>query len=541
VQPTLPWLDRALRRLGGPRVLALPLLRILAVGIGVAWVALSPGHEAGGLVLAFVLYSAGIITALAAWPAGILRLNVFVLVVDLGFALALIAATGAGSAMFLALLVITGLQSYYYGIRRGVLVGVAAAIGYLVVGWPAPTGLEWANVMIRLAALVATAVGIGILGDLEDRERIKVLELTRQAQARERFITNVVGSLQEGVVALDADGRVIAWNEALERSGGVEAVAALGRDFFAVFPSAGRLAWSDSLRQLLAGTIESFTAEAADYDRPDGGRAILNVRGTLLREHGRPAGAVLLVEDVTSRVSLERSARQAEKLAAIGTLAAGVAHELNNPIGVISSRIELMLLDAESRAVPPDVLDDVRVLQRHAQRVARIAQGLLSFARQAPRAETPVDVNELVEDTLLLVEKSIVREGLRLTRTLAPGLPPIQGDANALQQVLVNLLTNARDALGGRGEIVIETAPTREPPGGVRLVVRDSGPGIPPEALHRVFDPFFTTKREGTGLGLSISYGIVRDHHGTVDVRSEPGRGTTFILTFPGAAVGARV
>jgi len=121
---------------------------------------------------------------------------------------------------------------------------------------------------------------------------------------------------------------------------------------------------------------------------------------------------------------------------------------------------------------------------------------------------------------------------------LSPDLPPIWGDANALQQVVMNLLTNARDAVRGDGGIVVETRAAAEPPGAVQLVVRDTGPGIPPEILPKIFDPFFTTKAEGTGLGLSISYGIVRDHGGTVDVRSAPGEGTTFVLTFRGARPG---
>ena len=144
----------------------------------------------------------------------------------------------------------------------------------------------------------------------------------------------------------------------------------------------------------------------------------------------------------------------------------------------------------------------------------------------------------MVDETLLLVEKMIVKDGAGIRRALAPDLPPVWGDANALQQVVMNLLTNARDAVKGGGEISIETSAMREPSGGVRLVVRDTGPGIPPEVLPKIFDPFFTTKAEGTGLGLSISYGIVREHQGTVDVRSAPGEGTTFVLTFRGAKPG---
>jgi signal transduction histidine kinase len=175
------------------------------------------------------------------------------------------------------------------------------------------------------------------------------------------------------------------------------------------------------------------------------------------------------------------------------------------------------------------------VLHRHAQRVARIAQGLLSFARQAPGegTRTPVDLNTLVEDTLLLVEKQVVKGGIVVKRMLHPGLPLVWGDENALQQVLMNLLTNARDALGAGGEISIETGIAPGEVEAVQLVVRDTGAGIPPDVLPRIFDPFFTTKPSGTGLGLSVSYGIVRDHKGALEVESRPGEGTTFVLTLP--------
>ena len=134
---------------------------------------------------------------------------------------------------------------------------------------------------------------------------------------------------------------------------------------------------------------------------------------------------------------------------------------------------------------------------------------------------------------LLLVEKQVVKEGLTLTRRLAPDLPVIQGDATALEQVLMNLVLNAREAIDGPGAIFVETDLAPGPPRQVRVTVRDTGPGIPRDILPRIFDPFFTTKSKGTGLGLSISYGIVREHGGTLDVQSETGRGTTLVVSFP--------
>ncbi len=242
---------------------------------------------------------------------------------------------------------------------------------------------------------------------------------------------------------------------------------------------------------------------------------------------------MLLIQDITERVALERSARQGEKLAALGTLAAGLAHELNNPIGIISSRIEIMLLDAESRPLPEECAEDLRVLHRHAQRVARIAQGLLSFARQSSGHRGPVDLNHLVEETLLLIERQIGKDGIAIKRALAPDLPPVWGDEQCAAAGHGQPPDQcARRARPGRRDRRPDR-PGAGAVGAVRLIVSDTGPGIPPDVLPRIFDPFFTTKSEGTGLGLSISYGIVREHKGTVDVQSRPGEGTTFILTFP--------
>jgi PAS domain S-box-containing protein len=245
--------------------------------------------------------------------------------------------------------------------------------------------------------------------------------------------------------------------------------------------------------------------------------------------------ALAFVTDITERQVMERAARQADRLAALGRLSAGIAHEVNNPIGIISSRIEIMLLDAEAQPLPGTVMEDLKVLHRHAQRVARIAHGLLSFARASSVQHVAVNLNQVVEETLLLMEKDLGKRGITLHRSLVVDLPVVHGDPNALQQVLINLLTNAGDVLEVGGEISLETSRVSGDEGMARLIVRDTGPGIAPEILPRIFDPFYTTKSDGTGLGLSISYNIVREHKGTIDVESLPGKGTIFVLTFPSA------
>jgi PAS domain S-box-containing protein len=535
--------DRLAGRIGGARSFALPLLRTLAMVALVVWLALAPAEYRGsGALLAmvgtFLAYSLAVEAALWWRPEATLRLNFYVLLIDQLFALALIHLTGgAGSALYLALPLIAALQSYYYGIRRGVGVALVSAAAYAALVWPTISGSDVANISIRIVVLLGAAVSVGILADVEQRERSRVAMLTTAASERDRHIRSVVESLRAGLVGLDRDGRITAWSPTMERWSGIPEAEVAGRLLLDVDSSFKHEALAEPLQRLLRGDIEEFKLDAVEHETHRGEHAAWNVSGSLVRRGGLPAGAVLLLEDITERRGLERAARQAEKLAALGTLAAGLAHELNNPIGIISSRAELMLLDGEAGTLPEDVTEDLRVIHRHAQRVARIAQGLLSFARSSSGKVGLVDLNRVVDETLLLVEKMIVKDGAGIRRALAPDLPPVRGDANALQQVVMNLLTNARDAVQGGGEISIETRVTPQA-GRVQLVVHDTGPGIPPEILPKIFDPFFTTKAQGTGLGLSISFGIVRDHQGTVDVRSRPGEGTTFVLTFRAAKAG---
>jgi PAS domain S-box-containing protein len=536
--------DRLARRVGGARVLALPLIRTLALLAAVVWLVLAPREyrqsaPLAAAVIGFFAYSLAVEASLWWRPTATLRLNFYVLLVDQAFALVLIYLTGgARSALYLALPLIAALQSYYYGIKRGVAVAIVSTAAYLVVAWPTIEGVDVANVSIRVLMLLGAAISVGVLADVEERERLRVTSLTAQAHERDRYISSVVESLREGLIALDREGRILAWNPAMEQWCGVTGAELAGRDLFDVNPNFKREAVAEPLQQLLRGEIEEFKLDGVAHETLRGEHVAWNIRGSLIRQGSLPTGAVLLIEDITQRIGLERVARQSEKLAALGTLAAGLAHELNNPIGIITSRAELMLLEAESKPLPEDLGEDLRVIHRHAQRVARIAQGLLSFSRHSSGEQGRVDLNQVVDETLLLVEKTIVRDGVALRRALAPGLPPIWGDANALQQVVMNLVTNARDAVKDGGEISVETSATTEPAGGVRLVVRDTGPGIPPEVLPKIFDPFFTTKAEGTGLGLSISYGIVREHQGIVDVQSRPGEGTTFVLIFRSARAG---
>jgi PAS domain S-box-containing protein len=356
----------------------------------------------------------------------------------------------------------------------------------------------------------------------------------------------------------------------MEQLYGMTAIEARGLPILEAFPKLKAQGFAKVLARILEEN-EEVALGGFEHETRDRQLVTMNIKGSPLRTPtGEVIGAVLTLEDVTERIELERIARQSEKMAAVGTLAAGIAHEINNPIGIISSRVELMLMEARERGLSAEVMKDLQVLEKHAGRVARITQGLLSFSRQAPWKMTTVDVNQVVEEALLLVEKQLVKEGIVLKIDLAPNLPKIQGSANHLEQVVVNLLTNAREAMPSGGTLRVSTTVHRSPttvdtkgkdrdghrssdfgelPSGLSLRVEDSrvvidqpvveiqvgdtGPGIPPLTLPRIFDPFFTTKKQGTGLGLSISYGIVQEHGGTITVESRPGEGSTFVVQLP--------
>jgi PAS domain S-box-containing protein len=534
------WALRAARRLGGARIVALPILRILSISAGWLWVLLQgdPIHRLAPLVLAlaaFTAYSALLLALVLLRPAATLRYHVPVLVADLSFALLLVRLSGgAGSVLYLALLLIAGLQAYYYGIARGLLVAAVAAAGYVGVSWTTIGADGRADVVIELMVLIGTALGVGLIGSLEEAERLEASRLRHDAAERELFIRDIVDSLDEGVIVLTDQGRVALVNSAAEKfaAGGPPTAA---RDLASMFPGFDVARVRVDTERLLTGRAQHFTLSGIEHGVGAGRRTIVDVAGGVLRRGGRPAGVVLVVRDVTQRVGLEQSARRAEKLAALGTLAAGLAHELNNPIGIIFSRIEVMLMEAERMDVPSRVLEDLNVLHRHAARVARIARGLLSFARPGPGQFGPIDINDIVVDTLLLAEKQLAKAGVTVRRVLDPGLPPIRGNVDTLQQVVLNLVTNAADAIADDGEIVIETRALADPPGAVALRVSDTGSGIDPGELAKIFDPFYTTKPQGTGLGLSVSHQIVRDHGATIDVTSSPDGGTTFVVTFPPA------
>jgi signal transduction histidine kinase len=224
---------------------------------------------------------------------------------------------------------------------------------------------------------------------------------------------------------------------------------------------------------------------------------------------------------------------QTEKLASMGKLAGYVAHEINNPIGVIVSRAECIFMDAKEKGYPDYLLRDIEVIKNHSNRIADIAKGMLTFARKSPAEFNDVDINGVIHETLSLLEKHLSNNNIALNKHMAKNLPKIYGNSNQLQQVFFNIFNNAIDAMPNRGEIKIQSELSNN--NFVRILISDTGIGIMAKHKDKIFDPFFTTKQDGkgTGLGLSVTYGIIRDHHGQISVQSKEGAGTTFEILLP--------
>jgi signal transduction histidine kinase len=258
--------------------------------------------------------------------------------------------------------------------------------------------------------------------------------------------------------------------------------------------------------------------------------AVLNVAiAPLVSKEMRQIGRLIIFDDITDRDELERRLVQADKLSSIGLLAAGVAHEVNTPLAVISTYAQMLARQITGDSPQSKLLEKIA---RQTFRASEIVNSLLNFSRTSTTELVEVDLNRVIRDTVGLIEHQLQNAGVEVHLALAEALPPVRGNPGKLQQVFLNLFINARDAMEGGGTLTVRSSDDEE---SVRIEVADTGVGIPAENLARIYDPFFTTKgaKKGTGLGLSVTYGIVREHGGEIEVESQPGSGARFALEFP--------
>jgi two-component system, NtrC family, sensor kinase len=394
-----------------------------------------------------------------------------------------------------------------------------------------PLNSEDMALLVAVAGQIATALENA---RLYRQLHTKALELDRLRA----FNENILESLDDGLMVLDLNDRVVRWNTALEQTYGIARGEAAGQSFDEVFDApfveAIRAARRDSPYGATLSRVPLTARGTA------GGRKLLvNAAVVPLRsvEGARTVtvGTIVIVEDITGRVQLEEQLQISEKMASIGLLAAGVAHEVNTPLTGISSFTQMLLDGADPQDPKTRLLEKI---ERQTFRAAKIVNSLLNLSRPAASGAgecATIDLNAVIGDVLSLLEHQFELSRIKVRRDLSAQPPLVPGIEHKLQQVFLNLFLNARDAMPKGGWLSIATRLD-----GDRVIaeVSDTGSGIPSEHIARIYDPFFTTKAigQGTGLGLSISYGIVREHGGAINCESIIGQGTKFILGFPQAS-----
>jgi two-component system, NtrC family, sensor kinase len=388
-------------------------------------------------------------------------------------------------------------------------------------------------------------------GDLLSSEDIELLEtlagylgiaiqnarlyasLEQKAAEYERlkdFNENIVESINVGVMAVDMEDRIESWNSQMEVMYALPRWQALTRPLSEVLPAPFveefyRVRQNPGIHNLYKFRLNT----------PAGETRTVNVAiAPLVTRKFKVIGRLIIVDDITERMELEAQLSQADKLSSIGLLAAGVAHEVNTPLAVISSYAQMLSKQLQE---DPQKMALMEKITRQTFRASEIVNNLLNFSRTSGTEFTEVNVNKIIRETLALLEHQLKTARVSVEDELNGNLPAISGNAGRLQQVFLNLFLNARDAMPAGGTLRIVTANGD----GVSVAVSDTGSGIAQEHIQRIYDPFFTTKtspregqqNRGTGLGLSVTYGIIQEHAGKIRVESQAGQGTTFYLDFP--------
>ncbi len=382
---------------------------------------------------------------------------------------------------------------------------------------------------VELLESLASYIGIALQNaSLYARLELKISEFERLKE----FNENIVESINVGILAIDLDDRIESWNAQMEVMYALSRAEAIGQPLRAVFPAEFVDALDGFRNESGVHHLYKFRLTTRASEQRNANIAV----APLLSRDFVSVGRIILVDDITERVSLEAQLAQADKLSSIGLLAAGVAHEINTPLAVISSYAQMLSKQMRGDARLSPVLEKIT---QQSFRAAEIANGLLNFSRTSTTEFRATNLNQVISDTLSLLEHQFKTAQIQVDLELSEELPTIHGNPGKLQQVFLNLLLNAKEAMPGGGKLRVATQVTL-PSGHVEAVVSDSGLGIAPEHMKRIYDPFFTTKtmpkagdKRGTGLGLSVSYGIIQEHAGKIQVESAVGAGTTFHLEFP--------
>ncbi len=428
-------------------------------------------------------------------------------------------------------------------IARAVVRGLALALGALVIA--VAVGLGAGHVLLQSLRKIAQGMerlargeyGATVdltrddeLGELAARvnqlgERVQADQ--SQWQSEKARMEGILNSLEDAVIFLNGKREVVFCNQAAEAVLGRRLDAMVGQSLDALLPG------EHPLVPVVGELFESGAGRrnvAMKVPCPGGGTRELAVSSYRIPDGEQAGGGVLALKDLDPVRAVQSLVTYSQKLAALGRLTSGVAHEVKNPLNAM--RIHLELLKTRLKERQPEVGENLEVIAQEIQRLDRVVQGFLKFVRPQELRLGPVDVNALLQGaSQLMAPEAAAQAGTRIALDLTPDLPPVAGDVELLQQACTNLVTNAIQAMPNGGTVTL--ASRRGPEGAVEVCVSDQGVGIPPEDLDKIFRLYYTTKPSGSGIGLSLVYRIMQMHDGRIDVESVVGRGTIVILTLP--------
>lgn len=348
----------------------------------------------------------------------------------------------------------------------------------------------------------------------------------------------VVENIDRAVIAVAGDGRIVLFNPAAQSCTGLSERQVLGRHYEQVF--AGQEGLNYLVRSALRDGRSISDHENILLRRPSGPPLPVSVSvSPLLSESGEPDGAVLIVRDLSRLRELEDAVRRSDRLSMLGAMAAGLAHEIKNPLGGIRGAAQLLAMELEGS---PHLGEYTDVMIREVERINGIIEELMDLTRPRPPRQDEVNLSKLLSDIVLFQQEAFRGKGIEFQLQLDPSIPPLLGDENLLTRLFLNLIKNAAESIEqqGRVEIVSKVAselhvhkPGERPTPMIRIEIRDNGRGIPEEERENIFTPFFTTKTQGSGLGLATCQKIVNEHHGLIKVDSTPGVGSVFSVSLP--------
>ncbi|MEK7789565.1 MAG: ATP-binding protein, partial [Planctomycetota bacterium] len=356
----------------------------------------------------------------------------------------------------------------------------------------------------------------------------KIRQRTAQLRESEGKYRESINLANDAIFTLDADSAsIVDSNKKAEEITGYSRHELSKKKIWEIVPEYDR----DKTKQLWTTINEAGSGmlDNIDCQHIDGRLTPTSISASVI-EYGKKKTIQWICRDITERKRMELQLIQAERLAAVGELAAGVAHEVNNPLGGLQNFVKMMKKEPGNTSQNLEFLD---LMSEGLKRIEVIIKQLMAFSRPYSMHMTNHSLNEIVESSLRFVDHRIKEQSACLEKVLSPELPEIYGDADNISQVIINIIVNALDSMSSDGNLVIKTGYCDHQPSNIQVTITDSGTGIREEILNKIFNPFFTTKEMGSGLGLAISKRIMDDHNGNILVESKVGEGTTFFVCLP--------